>query len=57
MVGSEEGIVSKDAINQFCKGSINCTIKTWKGLFHELHNEPEKQDVTQFAVDWLTKQL
>jgi len=57
MVGTDEGIVSVNAINQFCESSPNCTKKIWKGLYHELHNEPEKSDVMQYTAKWMTAQL
>lgn len=31
----------------------DCTLKLWEGLYHEPHNEPEKQEVFQFMLDWL----
>lgn len=29
------------------------TLKVFPGLYHELHNEPERADVLRFVVDWL----
>jgi alpha-beta hydrolase superfamily lysophospholipase len=55
MVGSAEGIVSKNAIDTFCKNSELCEEKEWPGLYHELHNEPEKNDVLDFAFNWMEK--
>ena len=31
----------------------NCTLKLWEGLYHETHNEPEKDDVLSYMVGWL----
>lgn len=31
----------------------DCTLKLWPGLYHELHNEPEKQQVLDFAARWI----
>jgi acylglycerol lipase len=31
----------------------DCNIKIWPGLFHEIHNEPEKEDVFAFLRNWL----
>ena len=31
----------------------DCTLKIWPGLFHEIHNEPEKDQVFAFLRDWL----
>jgi len=33
------------------------TLKLWDGLYHELHNEPEKADVFKFMIDWLDGHL
>lgn len=32
-----------------------CSLKIWNGLFHELHNEPEKREVITFVTDWLDR--
>jgi len=31
----------------------DCTLKIWPGLFHEVHNEPEKDEVFAFLRNWL----
>ena len=31
----------------------DCTLKIWQGLYHELHNEPEKDMVFEFTMNWL----
>jgi alpha-beta hydrolase superfamily lysophospholipase len=33
------------------------TSKFWEGLYHELHNEPEKAEVFQFMIEWLEEHL
>lgn len=30
-----------------------CTLKLWDGLTHETHNEPEKEEVLSFMIEWL----
>lgn len=58
MWGSEDRISSPIAINRFAsnlKGDV--TSKEWKQLYHEIHNEPEKQDVFKVILDWLKKHL
>lgn len=35
----------------------NCTLKLWDGLYHELHNEPEQDQVFAFTIDWMNSQL
>ena len=34
-----------------------CTLKLWDGLHHELHNEPEQDEVFSFMIDWMNTQL
>ena len=53
MIGSQEGIVSKDAVDRFCKVAPHVDYKVWPGLFHEIHNEPEKQDVFKYTLNWI----
>ena len=57
MVGSSEGIVNKDAIDQFCRSTPNITYKIWPGFYHELHNEPEKKQIFDFSLKWLMKNI
>ncbi len=33
----------------------DCTLKIWPGLFHEVHNEPEKEQVFDYLREWLDK--
>jgi acylglycerol lipase len=40
----------------FAKGlSGDVTLKTWEGMYHELHNETEKDMVLAFMIDWVEK--
>lgn len=31
------------------------TFKSWQGLYHELHNEPEQNEVLQYALNWIER--
>jgi alpha-beta hydrolase superfamily lysophospholipase len=33
------------------------TLKIWEGLYHELHNEPEKAEVFRTMIEWLDGHL
>jgi len=33
------------------------TLKLWNGLYHEIHNEPEQEEVLAFMIDWMNSQL
>jgi acylglycerol lipase len=35
----------------------DCTLKLWDSLYHETHNEPEKEQVLAFTIDWLQNKL
>ncbi len=35
----------------------DCTLKIWPGLWHETHNEPEKEQVLAYVLGWLDSQL
>ena len=39
------------------KNNRDVTLKLWDGLYHELHNEPQKQDVLRFMTAWLDAHL
>lgn len=34
----------------------NCSLKLFKECYHELHNEPEKEDVFNFLIEWINCQ-
>ncbi len=34
----------------------NCSFKLFEGCYHELHNEPEKDDVFNFLIGWINSQ-
>jgi alpha-beta hydrolase superfamily lysophospholipase len=56
MQGSADQLDSLDATKEFAaKAGDKVTLKVWDGLFHELHNEPEKAEVFNYMVDWLRK--
>jgi len=58
MHGGDDKIISVEASHEFA-GMIkeNCTLKIWDGLYHEIHNEPEKEEVFKFLIDWLDKKV
>ena len=58
MHGGDDKIISVEASREFAdKINENCTFKIWDGFYHEIHNEPEKEKVFKFMVDWLDKQV
>ncbi|MCJ7494391.1 MAG: alpha/beta hydrolase [Deltaproteobacteria bacterium] len=58
MHGDADSIVSAKASGDFAaKASNCCTLKIWHGLYHELHNEPEKDKVLSYVLGWLDKKI
>jgi alpha-beta hydrolase superfamily lysophospholipase len=58
MHGDADSIVSAKASGEFAaKASNCCTLKIWHGLYHELHNEPEKDEVLSYVLGWLDKKI
>jgi len=58
MHGGDDKLSSVEASREFAdKITKNCTLKIWDGLYHEIHNEPEKEKVFKFLIDWLDKEV
>ena len=54
MHGGADRLTSAAASREFvAKIKDGCTYKEWDGLFHEIHNEPEQQQVFSVMCDWL----
>ena len=54
MHGSGDRITSPEASREFAeKAGRRCSFKLWEGLFHEIHNEPEKKMVLEYMKNWL----
>ena len=58
MHGGDDNLISVKASHEFAgKIKENCTLKIWDGLYHEIHNEPDKEEVFKFLIDWLDKEV
>lgn len=54
MHGSSDKITSSHATAEFAKfTSPNTTYKLWKGVYHELHHEFEKEEIFEFIIHWI----
>lgn len=54
MHGAEDKITSPQGTINFAKrvqGDV--TFKLWNGMVHEIHNEPSKQEVFKFVLEWM----
>jgi alpha-beta hydrolase superfamily lysophospholipase len=61
MHGTEDVLVYPSGSQEFAElaGETNndVTLKLWDGLHHEIHNEPEQEDVFKFMIEWLDRHL
>jgi alpha-beta hydrolase superfamily lysophospholipase len=58
MHGSADRVTAAAASRLFAERVPgDCTFKLWEGFHHELHNEPQRQDVFRFVIDWLHAHL
>lgn len=56
MHGAEDGITSSAASQDFAnRVSGDITLKIWDGMYHEIHNEVEKEKVLAFEMQWIGK--
>ena len=58
MVGTNDLVVSHEAVLAFidqCGGT--CESKVWEDFYHELHNEPESEEVLGVVADFLTRRM
>ena len=58
MHGSEDQIISPEGtkeVHSKAKGDVE--LKIWPGLFHEIHNEVNRQDVFNYTLNWITSKL
>ena len=54
MHGEADQITSAEASREFAASAGDlCTLKTWEGFYHELHNERENAIVLETIQDWL----
>jgi acylglycerol lipase len=58
VVGTREKIVDYQKILDAAIGlESEVQLKIWEGLYHETHNEPEKEQVVHYNIAWLDNQL
>ena len=48
---------SEDFARLVSEAGGDVTLKLWDGMYHELHNEPQKAEVFKFMIEWLDKHL
>lgn len=53
MHGGADTVTSAAATREFGAKVPDCTLKIWDGFFHEIHNEPEQQQIFDAITGWL----
>ncbi|MEO0469830.1 MAG: lysophospholipase [Bacteroidota bacterium] len=54
MHGTADRLTKHAASEAFAeKAGDQVRFRSWKGLFHEMHNEPEKKEVMQTMLEWM----
>lgn len=54
MHADADGVTSHDGSRDFAqRNPEGLTFKSWPNMFHELHNEPERQEVFNYVLTWL----
>ena len=54
MHGTDDAITSHEASAELAAlNPQHITFQSWKGLYHELHNEPEQNEVMQLTAKWI----
>lgn len=58
MHGTDDLITCHQSSAEFAdKAGAVCTLKLWSDLYHELHNEPEKDEIFDFVVAWAKERI
>jgi alpha-beta hydrolase superfamily lysophospholipase len=58
MHGTEDRLGIISGSREFCaKLTGDITFKPWKGMYHELHNEPEQLQVIRTMADWMLERV
>lgn len=58
MHGTADRLGFKEGSQEFAaRVPKDCTLKLWDGLYHEIHNEPEQDEVFKFTLAWLDERL
>ncbi|KGK86528.1 lysophospholipase [Desulfosporosinus sp. HMP52] len=54
MHGGGDKITSPEGSKEFAAFvPKNCMLKIWRDLYHELHNEPSKEEILTYVINWL----
>ena len=51
--GTDDKLIAQSASEAFAKRVKNVDYKKYVGLYHEIHNDPEKMDVLNDILKWI----
>lgn len=57
MHGTDDRITSPEGSRSFVSSTELAEYKEWEGGYHELHNEPFKDEVYAYILNWINKHL
>jgi acylglycerol lipase len=57
MHGSDDKICSVEGSRQFSGKTTFAELKIWDNGYHELHNEPFRNDVFSYIITWINSRL
>jgi acylglycerol lipase len=55
MHGSDDMICSPEGSREFAAKTDKAELKIWEGGYHELQNEPFKDEVFKYIIDWINR--
>ena len=55
--GSDDLICSPEGSREFAGKTGMAELKIWDGGYHELHNEPFKDEVFTYIMNWINRQI
>jgi alpha-beta hydrolase superfamily lysophospholipase len=53
--GSNDQICSPEGSREFASKSDKVELKIWEGGYHELHNEPDNEEVFKYIIKWINR--
>jgi acylglycerol lipase len=55
--GSDDLVNSPEGSREFAAKTVIAELKIWDGGYHELHNEPFKDEVFKYIMNWINSKL
>jgi alpha-beta hydrolase superfamily lysophospholipase len=53
--GSDDMLTSPEGSREFAGKTDMAVLKIWDGSYHELHNEPFKDEVFKYIMSWINR--